>query len=157
MALSALLKKPVKINKIRAGRIKGGLRPQHLKGKNVEASQDQLELLFSTNMFLSTCIGIEVAREICAGNLTGAVVESTEITFDPGNLKSGTFEGDTQTAGYNFTYICNDNDLPALLIEDIFQECCITVTSSLANYVIWAFILSLKIQRRYECRYGSTD
>lgn len=41
-----------------------------------------------------------MAREMCNGNLTGAVIESTEIAFRPGDLKSGQFEADTQTAGY---------------------------------------------------------
>lgn len=40
-----------------------------------------------------------MAREMCDGNLTGGAVESTEITFHPGDLKSGKFEADTQTAG----------------------------------------------------------
>lgn len=41
-----------------------------------------------------------MAREMCNGSLSGAAIESTEIAFRPGNLKSGKFEADTQTAGY---------------------------------------------------------
>ncbi|XP_065207008.1 RNA 3'-terminal phosphate cyclase [Planococcus citri] len=74
MSLSTLLRKPIKISKIRAGRSKGGLRPQHLKG-------------------------IVMANEMCGGSLTGAVIESSQIEFHPGNLRSGKFEADTQTAG----------------------------------------------------------
>lgn len=40
-----------------------------------------------------------MACEMCAGVLTGAVFESTEITFHPNDVISGKFEADTQTAG----------------------------------------------------------
>lgn len=74
MAFSTLLRKPIKISKIRAGRSKGGLRPQHLKG-------------------------IVMANEMCGGSLSGGVIESSQIEFHPGSLRSGKFEADTQTAG----------------------------------------------------------
>ena len=41
-----------------------------------------------------------MANEMCGGSLTGAVIESQQIEFHPGNLRSGKFEADTQTAGY---------------------------------------------------------
>lgn len=40
-----------------------------------------------------------MASEMCNGTLSGAAIESTEIAFRPGNLKSGIFEADTRTAG----------------------------------------------------------
>ncbi len=40
-----------------------------------------------------------MACEMCEGTLSGDNVESTEITFCPGDLKAGKFEADTKTAG----------------------------------------------------------
>lgn len=42
-----------------------------------------------------------MACEMCHGSLKGAVLKSTEIIFQPNNLKSGKFEANTETAGYN--------------------------------------------------------
>ncbi|XP_028857660.1 RNA 3'-terminal phosphate cyclase isoform X1 [Denticeps clupeoides] len=64
----------VKIQKIRAGRSTPGLRPQHL-------------------------LGLELVRDMCDGNLEGAVVGSSEVTLTPGKIKGGNHVADTQTAG----------------------------------------------------------
>jgi len=77
VSLSALQQISIRVNNIRAGRDKPGLRPQHLKG-------------------------IEVARDICGGKLWGCSFESTEIVFHPGHLLGGQFSADTETAGYVF-------------------------------------------------------
>lgn len=45
-------------------------------------------------------LGIELACEMCAGVISGAVLESTEVTFYPNEVKSGKFIADTKTAGY---------------------------------------------------------
>ncbi|GLH13307.1 RNA 3'-terminal phosphate cyclase [Gryllus bimaculatus] len=73
-ALSVLMKTPIRITKIRAGRPKPGLRPQHLKG-------------------------LEVVQTLCNGQLKGGVPDSTEVTFLPGVPRGGNYEADTQTAG----------------------------------------------------------
>uniref|UniRef100_A0A5S6QYV5 RNA 3'-terminal phosphate cyclase n=1 Tax=Trichuris muris TaxID=70415 RepID=A0A5S6QYV5_TRIMR len=71
---SVLLKKPVHIFNIRAGRNIPGLRPQHLAG-----------LLF--------------IRDISRGQLIGGEIGSTEIRFIPGELRGGEYEVDAKTAG----------------------------------------------------------
>ncbi|MEO0096260.1 MAG: RNA 3'-terminal phosphate cyclase [candidate division WOR-3 bacterium] len=74
IALSTLTKKSVKIYNIRKGREKPGLKPQHLEG-------------------------IKVSAKICNAELTGAELNSTEISFIPGAIKGGFYEIDTKTAG----------------------------------------------------------
>lgn len=73
-ALSCLLRKPIKIFNIRAGRDRPGLRPQHLTG-------------------------LQLVNSLCQGQLDDAKVESTAVTFRPGQIKSGNFSADTKTAG----------------------------------------------------------
>ncbi|KAK1328857.1 hypothetical protein QTO34_011027 [Cnephaeus nilssonii] len=73
-ALSCLLGLPLRVQKIRAGRSTPGLRPQHLSG-------------------------LEMIRDLCAGQLEGADIGSTEITFTPGKIQGGSHTADTKTAG----------------------------------------------------------
>ncbi|KAL8558569.1 hypothetical protein ACOMHN_032502 [Nucella lapillus] len=73
-ALSCLLGQPITVNNIRAGRSNPGLRPQHLSG-------------------------LQLIAEICGGRLSGAQVGSTQITFQPGQTRSGSYRADTKTAG----------------------------------------------------------
>ncbi|RUS70977.1 hypothetical protein EGW08_021259 [Elysia chlorotica] len=73
-ALSCILGIPIRVVKIRAGRSKPGLRPQHMTGLNL------------------------VAR-LCGGNLQHCQVGSCEITLDPGPIQAGQFVADTGTAG----------------------------------------------------------
>ncbi len=74
VALSAITQKPVHISNIRKGREKPGLRPQHLEG-------------------------IKAAAEICNASLQRAELNSTEIVFEPGQIKGGSYKIDTKTAG----------------------------------------------------------
>lgn len=39
-------------------------------------------------------------RDLCDGQLDGAAIGSTEITFTPGKIRGGTHSADTKTAGY---------------------------------------------------------
>uniref|UniRef100_A0A8C0XAG2 RNA 3'-terminal phosphate cyclase n=1 Tax=Castor canadensis TaxID=51338 RepID=A0A8C0XAG2_CASCN len=73
-ALSCLLGLPLRVQKIRAGRSTPGLRPQHLSG-------------------------LEMVRDLCDGQLDGAEIGSTEITFTPEKIKGGIHTADTKTAG----------------------------------------------------------
>ncbi|XP_020761729.1 RNA 3'-terminal phosphate cyclase isoform X3 [Odocoileus virginianus] len=73
-ALSCLLGLPLRVQKIRAGRSTPGLRPQHLSG-------------------------LEMIRDLCDGQLEGAEIGSTEITFTPEKIKGGVHTADTKTAG----------------------------------------------------------
>jgi RNA 3'-terminal phosphate cyclase (ATP) len=73
-ALSVILNKPIKISNIRAGRKDGGLKAQHLTG-------------------------IRLLADLSEAKLVGGELKSTQIEFIPSQLKSGTFYGDTKTAG----------------------------------------------------------
>ena len=74
-ALSALLGTPIRLDKIRAGRSKGGLAAQHAAGLNL------------------------VGR-ICGATLEGASVGSSTVTMRPGRLADGGhFTADAETAG----------------------------------------------------------
>lgn len=76
-ALSAILDKPIRVVKIRAGRKDGGLKPQHLTG-------------------------IELLTRISRARLIGGELKSTTIEFEPHetSLESGgEFLADTKTAG----------------------------------------------------------
>lgn len=73
-ALSAISGTAQTVSKIRANRSKPGLRPQHLAG-------------------------LELVAEICGGSLEDASVGSSQIRFQPGQLRSGTFKADPGTAG----------------------------------------------------------
>ena len=75
VALATLLGEPLHMTRIRAKREKPGLRPQHLQA-------------------LRACFSLS------DGELEGAEVGSTEITFKPGHtLKTGDFRWDIGTAG----------------------------------------------------------
>ncbi|XP_049788249.1 RNA 3'-terminal phosphate cyclase [Schistocerca cancellata] len=74
-SFSYLTKVPIKVRNIRAGRSKPGLMAQHLKG-------------------------LELVQKLSGGQLVGAEMGSTEVTFFPGERRGGgEFSADTQTAG----------------------------------------------------------
>ncbi|KAG9016073.1 hypothetical protein FRB93_011547 [Tulasnella sp. JGI-2019a] len=88
-AYSALLSKPVDIERIRYHRTPGGLRPQHAKG-------------------------LELISKISANSkLTGAVFKSTEVQFEPGTITPGSYSADPGTAGS--TTLLLQVSLPCLL------------------------------------------
>lgn len=74
VGLSALLRRPIQIKGIRAGRSSPGLKAQHLTG-------------------------ITLVKNITAGQLTGGVFGSTEISFHPGGILGGEYSADTRSAG----------------------------------------------------------
>uniref|UniRef100_A0A383VKH4 Uncharacterized protein n=1 Tax=Tetradesmus obliquus TaxID=3088 RepID=A0A383VKH4_TETOB len=74
VALSALTGRIIHIDKIRAGRQKPGLSPQHLTG-------------------------LRLVEAICSGHSEGGAVRSTAINFTPGRTAAGTYTADTHTAG----------------------------------------------------------
>jgi len=74
LAFSAILKQPVKVNRIRAGRRNPGLQPQHLKS-------------------------IEALAKITRSETEGAKIGSDKITFIPGEIVPGHYEFDIGTAG----------------------------------------------------------
>ncbi len=74
IALSAVTNEAVHIFHIRKGREKPGLRPQHLHG-------------------------IAAAGQICSAEIQGLTMNSTDITFTPGEITGGRYLVDTETAG----------------------------------------------------------
>lgn len=69
LSLSALTGRPFRIFNLRAGRRKGGLRPQHL-------------------------LSCRAAARICRGRLEGAVIGSREVAFSPGRIESADYSFD---------------------------------------------------------------
>jgi RNA 3'-phosphate cyclase len=74
LAFSAILNKPVKISRIRAGRKNPGLQPQHLKS-------------------------IEALAKITKARMDGVNIGSDRITFIPEKITPGHYEFDIGTAG----------------------------------------------------------
>jgi len=74
VALSALTKKPVEINNIRANRPVPGIRPQHHTA-------------------------ISCIKSICKGAIEGLSIGSPKLTFSPGEIQPGEYKFDIGTAG----------------------------------------------------------
>jgi RNA 3'-terminal phosphate cyclase (ATP) len=74
LTLSMMTGKALGISNIRANRKKTGLRPQHLKA-------------------------VQAATEICDASVEGDKIGSGQITFSPGEIKSGKYRFDIGTAG----------------------------------------------------------
>lgn len=74
LALSALTSQEFKVDKIRSGREKPGLKAQHLEA-------------------------IKALKDICDAQTSPVAEGSTELWFKPGKLKKGIFEIDIGTAG----------------------------------------------------------
>jgi len=74
LALSMITGRPVEFQRIRAGRSKPGLRPQHL-----------------------TCV--KAAARVCGAETQGAKLGSTSLRFVPGDVRSGTHHFEVGTAG----------------------------------------------------------
>lgn len=72
--LSTLLEEPIRVEHIRRGRPKPGLKPQH---------EGILRML----------------HEICGANTTGNTVGSTTVEFHPGRPRAGSYRFDVGTAG----------------------------------------------------------
>lgn len=88
LALSLTTGKPFRISNIRAKRKKGGLLRQHLTALNAAAAVGQAKV-------------------------RGAVMGSSEVTFEPGEIKPGTFQFSIGTAGS--TSLVLQTVLPALM------------------------------------------
>ena len=74
LTLAALLKTPLHIQRIRLNRSKPGLRPQHLAA-------------------------VKAIARLTDAEVTGAHLDSQEVTFHPAGLRSGRFRFDISTAG----------------------------------------------------------
>src|SRR6202140_4872670 len=91
LGLSMVTGQPFRIENIRAGRDKPGLLRQHLTAVNA-------------------------AAEICGANVEGAAISSRELSFSPGNVKSGEYTFSIGSAGS--TTLVLQTVLPALLAAD---------------------------------------
>ena len=74
LTLSAVTGRPFRIQNIRANRPKPGLQPQHVKS-------------------------VEAAARVCQARTTGNALDSTELTFEPGEITPGEYRFDIGTAG----------------------------------------------------------
>jgi RNA 3'-terminal phosphate cyclase (ATP) len=74
LTLSLLTGKPFRLHNIRAGRPKPGLQPQHL-------------------------MSVRAAAAVCGASLLGASKNSSELTFQPGEVVAGSYRFDIGTAG----------------------------------------------------------
>jgi len=92
LALSAVTRTPVTINNIRHGRPKPGLQIQHITGARALA-------------------------EICGGKLKGDELYSVNLTFEPGEVKAGSYEFDVTRMGPSAgsTSLIMQQLLPALM------------------------------------------
>ncbi len=107
LSLSCITGKPFRMFNIRAGRRTPGLRPQHLKS-------------------------VEAAAAVCQAEVSGARVGATELTFQPRQVRAGTYRFDIGTAGAT-----------GLVVQTIFYPLSLadapsTVTVTGGTHVAWA-------------------
>ena len=91
LALAAVTRQPIKLKNIRAGRSKPGLMRQHLTA-------------------------VRAVTEICEGKVDGDEIGSKDLTFEPGEIRSGEFEYQVGTAGS--ASLVAQTVLPALMLAD---------------------------------------
>ena len=134
LGMAAYAGQPVRIFNIRAGRRRTGLAPQHLKA-------------------------VQAAGAVCGARIRGAGLGSTEITFEPGPVQSGTFDFDIGTAG-STTLLLQTVLLPCLCRDGEYEFRLIGGTdvpwSPPADYLNWVTFqalspigaAALKVRRR---------
>ena len=104
LSLSAILQKPFSINNIRANRPKPGLQAQHLTSVNACA-------------------------ELCGAQVEGNHLNSSELSFSPGAIRSGNFSFSVGTAGS--TTLVLQTLLPVALFSP--GECTFSVEGGTEN------------------------
>ena len=114
LTLSAIMGRPVRIEKIRAGREKPGLKRQHL-----------------------TCV--KAVAEICGARVSAVEVGSGELEFVPGAIKGGDYRFDVGTAG-SVTLVAQ-TILPVLLKADVPSTVTITGGTHVPFAPIWEFFV----------------
>ena len=114
LTLSAIMGRPVRIEKIRAGRTKPGLKRQHL-----------------------TCV--KAVAEICGAKVSAVEVGSGELEFVPGAIKGGDYRFDVGTAG-SVTLVAQ-TVLPVLLKADVPSTVTITGGTHVPFAPIWEFFV----------------
>ncbi|MAE66399.1 MAG: RNA 3'-phosphate cyclase [Phycisphaeraceae bacterium] len=91
LALSMVTGRPVRIERIRAGRKKSGLMRQHLTA-------------------------VRAAQRVSSAHVTGDAIGSAEVTFEPGPVEGGDFQFSIGTAGS--TTLVLQAILPALVLAE---------------------------------------
>ena len=114
LTLSAVTGQPVRIEKIRAGREKPGLKRQHL-----------------------TCV--KAVAEICGAKVSAVEVGSGELEFVPGAIKGGDYRFDVGTAG-SVTLVAQ-TVIPVLLKADVPSTVTITGGTHVPFAPIWEFFV----------------
>ena len=114
LTLSAITGQPVRIEKIRAGREKPGLKRQHL-----------------------TCV--KAVAEICGAKVSDVEVGSGELEFVPGTIRGGDYRFDVGTAG-SVTLVAQ-TILPVLLKADVPSVVTITGGTHVPFAPIWEFFV----------------
>ena len=104
LALAAVTGKVFRITNIRAGRKKSGLKRQHV-------------------------VGVKAAAEICSAQVTGAELESSTITFEPGAIRGGNYTFQISSAGSST--LVAQTVLPALMLAE--QPSTIMITGGTHN------------------------
>ncbi|KAF7359433.1 RNA 3'-terminal phosphate cyclase [Mycena sanguinolenta] len=92
ISLSALLGKPINIEKVRNSRKPPGLKNQHRTGVS---SRHNL----AGSAHSSSFAGIELAAKIASAQLTGATNGSSDVSFTPKRITPGDYTADSVTAG----------------------------------------------------------
>jgi len=107
LTLSLMTGRPLKILNIRSKRKKPGLRPQHLKS-------------------------VQAAEKISKAQVVGARLGSTELTFTPGEIRTGRYHFDIGTAGSTSLV------LQTILLPLILADRASTVTITGGTHVPWS-------------------
>lgn len=95
LALSAVTRAPFRIRGIRANRSKPGLLRQHVTG-------------------------VRAAAEICGATVSGDTLRSSELTFEPGDVRPGSYHFAVGTAGS--ANLVLQTILPPLMLADDVSE-----------------------------------
>ena len=112
LALSALTGKPLRLEKIRAGREKPGLKRQHLTA-------------------------VKAAAAVCGARVEGAELGSMALAFDPGAIRGGSFRFDVGSAGS--AILVAQTVLPVLLRAPEASEVEITGGTHVSFAPNWEF------------------
>ena len=97
------MKIPVQVEKIRAGRATGGLRPQHLTG-------------------------IQLLSQLSEAKLKNGNIGATEIKFVPRTIRGGNYLADTKTAGFDNIFYFR---LPLSRLIYSFRSVCLMMQTAI--------------------------
>lgn len=168
IALSALLKKPIKIIKIRAGRKNCGLAAQHLNGmiKNLAIKTNEIRnhhLFGFFSLYRRHWIGQRSFECKCKWfknwiNRDWISTVRIEMWWIYCRYKNGWVNKLRQDFGNfsieNFNWHANES---IFLMFEPLQEYSIITSSCIAVGTFWTFSISFTLERRYKCWNGATN